>query len=179
MERVECAKNSQLARDIEVAIPKKIPREQWQRLMIDYCKENFVSKGMITDFCIHDKQDGNPHCHILLTMRPLDENGKWLAKCRKEYVLDDEGNRIKLQSGNWKSEKVDATDWNSQENAELWRSNWSDICNRYLEQNNIAERIDHRSYERQGIDKTPSIHLGVQASQMEQKGIVTERGNIN
>lgn len=179
VERVERSKNAQLARDIEMAIPNEIPQEQWQRLMIDYCKENFVSKGMIADFCIHDKQDGNPHCHILLTMQPLDNNGQWGAKSKKEYVLDDEGNRIRLPSGNWKSVKVDTTDWNSQDNAEKWRASWSDICNRYLEQNQANERIDHRSYERQEIDKIPSIHLGVQASQMEQKGIATERGNIN
>ena len=179
VERVERSKNAQLARDIEVAIPKEIPREYWQRLMTDYCKSNFVSKGMIADFCIHDKDPNNPHCHILLTMRPIDKEGKWLAKSRKEYVLDDEGNRIKLPSGNWKSRKVDTTDWNSQDNAELWRENWSKHCNLYLENLGQSERIDHRSYERQGIDKIPSIHLGVQASQMEQKGITTERGKLN
>lgn len=123
MEHVERSKNAQLARDIEVAIPKEIPREYWQRLMTDYCKNNFISKGMITDFYIHDKDPNNPHCHILLTMRPLEKNGKWKAKSKKEYVLDDTGNRIKLPSGNWKSRKVDTTDWNSQDNAELWRKN--------------------------------------------------------
>ncbi len=146
--------------------------------MEDYCKDNFVSKGMIADFCIHDKED-NPHCHVLLTMRPFKENGEWDAKSKKEYVLDDLGEKIKLPSGNWKSVKVDTTDWNSRENAELWRSNWGDICNKYLEKNNVAERIDHRSYERQGIDKIPSIHLGVSACQMEKKGIVSDRGNLN
>ncbi|MGL5254282.1 MAG: MobQ family relaxase [Brevinema sp.] len=179
VEKIEKSKNAQLARDIEVSIPKEIPREYWQRLMTDYCKSNFVNKGMIADFCIHDKDPNNPHCHILLTMRPIDKSGKWGAKSRKEYVLDDEGNRIKLPSGNWKSRKVDTTDWNSQDNAELWRENWSKHCNLYLENLGQSERIDHRSYERQGIDKIPSIHLGVQASQMEQKDIATERGNIN
>ncbi len=146
--------------------------------MEDYCKDNFVSKGMIADFCIHDKED-NPHFHLLLTMRPFKENGEWDAKSKKEYVLDDLGEKIKLPSGNWKSVKVDTTDWNSRENVELWRSNWGNICNKYLEQNNVTERIDHRSYERQGIDKIPSIHLGVSACQMEKKGIVTDRGNLN
>ncbi len=179
VERVERSKNAQLARDIEVAIPKEIPREYWQRLMTDYCKSNFVSKGMIADFCIHDKDPNNPHCHILLTMRPIDKDGNWLAKSRKVYDLDNDGNRIKLPSGNWKSHKEDTTDWNSQDNAELWRENWSKHCNLYLENLGQSERIDHRSYERQGIDKIPSIHLGVQASQMEKKGIATERGNLN
>lgn len=70
-------------------------------------------------------------------------------------------------------------DWNSQDNAELWRTNWSEHCNLYLENLGHTERIDHRSYERQGIDKIPQIHLGVSASQMEQKGIKTDRGNRN
>ncbi|MFI3238956.1 MAG: MobQ family relaxase [Lachnospiraceae bacterium] len=179
VEKIDKAINSQLARDIEVAIPKEIPSNLWQRMMIDYCNANFVSKGMIADLCIHNKDPNNPHCHIMLTMRPIKENGKWGAKSRKEYVLDDSGNRIKLPSGNWKSTKVDTMDWNSQGNAELWRANWSEHCNLYLEKLGYTERVDHRSYERQGIDQIPSIHLGVSASQMEQKGIETDRGNIN
>ena len=63
--------------------------------------------------------------------------------------------------------------------AELWRSEWTEIANKYLEQNSIADRIDHRSFERQGTEQIPTIHLGVAASQMERKGITTERGNIN
>ena len=55
----------------------------------------------------------------------------------------------------------------------------ADITNKYLEENSIQEKVDHRSYERQGIEQIPTIHLGVSASQMEKKGIVTDRGNIN
>ena len=70
-------------------------------------------------------------------------------------------------------------DWNSQENVELWRAAWADLANEFLEGNNSPERIDHRSYERQGIDQIPTVHVGVAASQMEKKGIVTERGELN
>ena len=59
------------------------------------CREFFVSKGMIADFAIHDKGDGNPHAHILLTMRAMDETGKWLPKSRKVYDLDENGERIR------------------------------------------------------------------------------------
>jgi hypothetical protein len=179
VEMIEKQHNSQLAREIEVSIPKEIPSHLWQRMMIDFCNTNFVKQGMIADLSVHNKDPNNPHCHIMLTMRPIKENGKWGAKSRKEYVLDDNGNRIKLASGNWKSTKVDTMDWNSQDNAELWRTNWSEHCNLYLENLGHTERIDHRSYERQGIDKIPQIHLGVSASQMEQKGIKTDRGNRN
>ena len=79
--------NSQLARRFVLAIPREIPPEQHADLIRDYCREFFVSKGMIADFAIHDKGDGNPHAHILLTMRAMDEKGKWLPKCRKVYDL--------------------------------------------------------------------------------------------
>ena len=70
-------------------------------------------------------------------------------------------------------------DWNNQENAEVWRKVWADLANEFLERNNRPERIDHRSYERQGIDQIPTVHIGVAASQMEKKGIATERGELN
>lgn len=134
---------------------------------------------MCADFNIHDTGSGNPHAHILLTMRPMDERGKWLPKSKREYVLDENGERIRLSSGRYKTRKVDLVDWNSQENAEVWRKVWADLANEFLERNNRPERIDHRSYERQGIDQIPTVHIGVAASQMEKKGIATERGELN
>ena len=70
-------------------------------------------------------------------------------------------------------------DWNEQDKAEHWRKAWADITNKYLEENSIQEKVDHRSYQRQGIEQIPTIHLGVSATQMEKKGIATDRGNIN
>ncbi|SHF19230.1 MobA/MobL family protein [Tissierella praeacuta DSM 18095] len=70
-------------------------------------------------------------------------------------------------------------DWNEQDKAEEWRKAWADITNKYLEENRIQEKVDHRSYQRQGIEQIPTIHMGVSASQMEKKGIATDRGNIN
>ena len=134
---------------------------------------------MCADFNIHDTGSGNPHAHILLTMRPMDEQGKWLPKSKKEYVLDENGERIRLASGRYKTRKVDLVDWNSHDNAEVWRKAWADLANSFLEQSNHPERIDHRSYERQGIEQIPTVHIGVAASQMEKKGIVTERGELN
>ena len=134
---------------------------------------------MCADFNIHDTGGGNPHAHILLTMRPLNERGTWVAKSKKEYELDENGERIRLPSGRYKSRKIDLVDWNSQENAEVWRAAWADLANEFLERNNSPERIDHRSYERQGIDQIPTVHVGVSASQMEKKGIATERGELN
>ena len=179
VEKIERSKNSQLAREIELAIPKELNREQQISLVREYVNDNFVSVGMCADIAIHDKNDGNPHAHIMLTMRPLEQDGTWGAKSRKEYITDKNGERIKLKNGNFKTRKLDTVDWNEQSKAELWRSKWAELANKYLAENEITERIDHRSFERQGKEQIPTVHLGVAASQMERKGIETERGNIN
>ena len=179
VELSEKSNNAQLAREVEIALPVELSREEQTRLVREYCSSQFVSKGMIADFNLHDTGGGNPHAHILLTMRPLDEKGAWLPKSKKEYVLDENGEKIRLPSGRYKTRKVDLVDWNNRENAEVWRRAWADLANEYLEKNNCPERIDHRSYERQGIDQIPTVHVGVSATQMEKKGIVTERGELN
>ena len=154
-EAVEKQWNSQLARRVILAIPRELPTEQYADLLRDYCREFFVSKGMCADFAIHNKGDGNPHAHILLTMRAMDEKGKFLPKSRKVYDLDENGERIRLPSGRWKSHKENTVDWNDQKYAEIWRQGWSDTVNRYLEAAGRTERLDLRSYARQGIDKIP------------------------
>jgi hypothetical protein len=180
VEKIEKAKNSQLAREIEIALPKELTREQSISLVRDYVNHHFVAAGMCADICIHDKKDGNPHAHIMLTMRPFNEDRTWGDKQKKEYVLDEQGEKqYDKKTKSYKCKSVPTTDWNEQTKAEEWRQGWTDFCNSYLERHNHAERIDHRSYERQGIDQIPTIHLGVAASQMEKRGIRTERGNIN
>ena len=150
-EAIEKQWNSQLARRFVLAIPRELPPEQYADLIRDYCREFFVSKGMIADFAIHDKGDGNPHAHILLTLRAIDEHGKWLPKARKVYDLDENGERIRLASGNWKCHKENTVDWNDQKYAEVWRHSWEVVTNRYLEAAGRPERVDLRSFERQGI----------------------------
>mgnify|MGYP000909966570 FL=1 len=179
VEKIEKSKNSQLAREIEIALPKELNREKQIELVREYVKENFVKVGMCADIALHDKNDGNPHAHILLTMRPLNEDKTWGAKSKKEYILDENGEKVKLKNGNYKTRKINTVDWNEQDKAEEWRKTWADITNKYLEENSIQEKVDHRSYQRQGIEEIPTIHLGVSVSQMEKKGIATDRGNIN
>ena len=179
MEQIEKAKDSQLARDIEASLPRELSREQQLALVRSFLKDNFVDKGMCADFAIHDKGNGNPHFHVLLTVRPLKENGEWAAKCRKVYELDAQGNRIPDGKGGWKNHREDTTDWNDKGNVELWRKAWAEYVNRAQAAIGLSDRIDHRSYKRQGIDKIPSIHLGVAAFQMEKRGIQTEKGNVN
>jgi len=179
VEQIEKASDAQLAREIEVALPVELSRAEQLALVRAFVKDNFVAEGMCADFALHDKGDGNPHAHIMLTIRPLKPDGRWGSKCRKVYDLDSQGNRIPDGKGGWKNHREDTTDWNNRDNAEKWRAAWAAYANRALEAADRPERIDHRSYERQGIDKIPSIHMGVAASQMERKGIATEKGNVN
>ncbi len=116
VEKIEKSKNSQLAREIEVALPIELDREQQIQLVRDYVQKNFVSVGMCADIAIHDKKTGNPHAHIMLTMRPLEQSGEWGAKSKKEYILDKNGQRIALKNGSFKSRKIDTVDWNSKNN---------------------------------------------------------------
>ena len=179
VEEIEKSSTAQLAREIEVALPVELSRAEQLALVRSFVKDNFVDAGMCADFAIHDKGTGNPHTHIMLTIRPIKENGEWGAKCRKVYDLDSQGQRIPDGKGGWKSHREDTTDWNQRGNAEKWRVAWASYTNRALEAAGRPERIDHRSYKRQGIDKIPSVHMEPAASQMERRGIQTEKGNIN
>lgn len=161
VELYEKAGNAQLAREIDAALPIELSREEQIRLVREYCSSQFVSRGMCVDFAIHDTDSGNPHCHIMLTMRPLDERGAWAAKSKKEYDLDENGERIRLPSGRYKTHKVDLTGWNDKGNALLWRKAWADISNAYLERAGHPERIDYRSNAERGIDELPTVHMGV------------------
>jgi hypothetical protein len=179
VEQIEKNKNSQLAREVELALPVELSREQNISLVREYVKRHFVEAGMCADVCVHDKNDGNPHAHIMLTMRPFEQDGEWGAKSRKEYLLDKHGERIRLKSGEFKTRKVDMMDWNEQTKAEEWRAAWADAVNAALERQGLEERVDHRSFLRQGKEETPTVHLGAAAAQMERRGIDTEQGNMN
>ena len=86
VEEVETAKDSRLAREFVVALPIELNREQQIELLQDFIREQFVSDGMCADAAIHDNDGHNPHAHILLTVRPLDEQGRWQYKTEKEYL---------------------------------------------------------------------------------------------
>lgn len=178
----EKASNAQLARNFIIALPKELSFEENKKLITEFIQENFVSKGMIADLAIHDESNegnNNIHAHIMTTLRPINEKGQWQAKSKKEYILDDEGNKILNKNGKPKTRKVELTDWNNKGNAEKWRESFAENCNIYLERNNLEKRVDHRSFERQGIEEIPTIHLGAGASALERKGIETDKGNIN
>lgn len=183
VEKIEKSKNSQLARNLLFTLPRELNEEDRIRLISEFIEENFTSKGMIADCNIHNPlasdNEEQPHAHILLTLREIDSEGKWKPKCRKEYILDENGEKIKLKSGNYKSRKVNLNDWNEPDKAKKWREDFSKKANEYLEKNGIDKRIDPRTFEEQGKEELPQIHLGTASYQMEKKGIKTERGNHN
>lgn len=244
VEKIEKSNDNRVAREIEVALPIELNRKEQIQMVQEYVRENFVNKGMCADFSIHaghshraDKgfnSDGNitkenPHVHIMLTVRPIDQDGKWESKSEKIYLCkntqgDEQGftpTELKNVSDEWEKqykykspkgkvvyltaseaqnnqkykdyervskdpkslkggrENTKLAEWNSQNALESWRENWANTVNRELEKKNLPQRVDHRSYEAQGIEKQPQIHLGVQSSQMENKGIQTDRGDIN
>ena len=189
VEKAEKKSNAQLAREIEVALPKELSRECQIEIVRRYVQENFVSAGMCADWALHDKSNGNPHAHIMLTMRGIKPDGSWAAKEKKIYALDEEGNRIplidpatgeqKLGKRNeklWKRITVEPNDWNDHSKAEIWRKSWADICNEYL---SLEQQIDYRSYKRQELDLEPTIHEGYRARKMEKAGFVSNRCEYN
>ena len=168
VEKVEKASNSQLAREIEIALPRELSFEMQKWLVREYVRKNFTDHGMIADYAIHtDKENHNPHCHILLTMRPFRDDGTWDDKQRKVYHLDDDGNKIyDPKKRQYKCSKVQTSDWNERHKAEEWRESWAQMCNTFLQRSDRPERIDHRSYKRQGKSQIPTVHLGVAAHQI-------------
>jgi hypothetical protein len=180
VEKVERSKRAQLAREIQLALPLELTREQNIALTREYMQRHFVDAGMCADLCVHDTDGTNPHAHILLTMRPINEDGTWADKQKKEYILDSNGDKIyDPKKKQYKCKSIPATDWNEHSMAEKWRAGWADAVNTALEQQNTATRVDHRSFIRQGIEQVPTVHMGVSATQMERKGIRTERGDQN
>lgn len=182
VEMAEKNSNAQLARQFIIGLPKELSLSENKNLVERYIKENLTSQGMIVDYAIHDEsqdKNGNIHCHIMTIMRPINEKGEFLAKSKKEYILDEKGEKVLNKNGKPKTRKVELTTWNDTGNVEKWRENFSDLCNKYLERAGAEKRVDHRSFKRQNSDYLPTIHLGSAASAMERKGIETDKGNYN
>jgi prefoldin subunit 5 len=151
VEKAETRKNARTARDIDVALPREFNRREQIEVLQKFVRENFVDYGMIADFNIHDKSDGNPHAHIMLTTRDVSKDG-FKGKNRE---------------------------WDKVQYLLMWRENWAKVCNEKLQEKESAERIDHRTLKAQGIDREPQIHIGVTAKALERKEIITERVRRN
>lgn len=184
VEKVEKNKKAQLAYSYDIALQNELTMEENIALVRKYLTEQFVSKGMIVDFAVHapDPEGGgisNPHVHILCPIRPIDETGKWGAKQHRVYVLDENGNRVLDDAGNYVFNAVPTTDWGEKETLLHWREEWANCVNRAFEEKGLPCRIDHRSYADRGMEETPTVHEGPTVRAMEKKGVQTNVGDLN
>ena len=184
LEAAERGKDAQLAYSFDIALQNEFSLEENIALARQFLLEQFVSRGMVVDFAVHqpDKEDGgipNPHFHVLCPIRPIREDGKWGFKQRRVYRLDEDGNRILDSKGKPLFDAVPTTDWGSPETLEAWREAWAKMCNAKFAEKGLPCRIDHRSYLRQGLDLLPTVHEGPAVRQMEARGIATDKGDLN
>lgn len=184
VEKAERGKKAQLAYSFDIALQNEFSMQENIALTRQFLLEQFVNRGMVVDFAVHqpDKEDGgisNPHFHVMCPIRPIDPDGKWGNKQRREYVLDEQEKRILDEAGNYVFNAVPTTDWGSPDTLEHWRRAWADLCNAKFAEKGLDCRIDHRSYARQGIEQIPTVHEGPSVRAMDAKGIRTDKGDLN
>ena len=164
-EDAEKRKDSQVAREVRVALPRELDPEQRRELVRGFVQAEFAGRGMVADVSYHDGNSVNPHAHILLTTRELNSDGFG----RKDRS------------------------WNSKELLSGWREQWAESANRALERSGRAERIDHRTLAAQRaeaiergqgvraekLDRDPEIHLGKSAWMARRRGEGNERTRRN
>ncbi len=148
-ELFEKRSNSRTAREFDIALPTELTNTQKQDLVRNFAQDNFVDKGLVADIAFHEIDTHNPHVHIMITTRVVDENGLGA----KDRSLDKKDFLLKL------------------------RESWATYTNDALNQANISERIDHRTLKEQNITRIPQIHLGANVAAMMKRGIATERGD--
>ena len=133
VEAAECRANSQLGREITLALPHKLNRGEQVNLLHGYVQEQFIQLGMVGDICLHSLPN-NQHAHITLTLRELASDGSGFGAKNRS--------------------------WNDPKNVDKWRAAWSKHCNEALADAGHSERIDHRSHAERGIETPPTIHVG-------------------
>lgn len=151
VENAETRANAQLAREIVLALPNELSREQNVELVRDFVAEAFTTHGMIADWVYHQKEN-NPHIHVMLTMNPLTDIGFGKRLVPRK---DAEGNIVRING------KVQYQSWaGDKDTLKLWRRQWANNANRHLAQAGLDVRIDERSHKELGIEVTPTTHLG-------------------
>jgi Ti-type conjugative transfer relaxase TraA len=146
VEAGEKRRDSQVAREVEFALPMELKQSEAIALAQEFVEREFVVRGMVADLNIHWDQ-GNPHAHVMLTMRELTADGFGLK----------------------------ATEWNRRELLEEWRERWADLANQHLLRAGLDIRMDHRSYRDQGIELEPTSHLGRAVDEIRARGEQPER----
>src|SRR5205807_9573968 len=143
VERAAKRKDAQLAREIELALPVELGKDEQIELLREFTQRSFVSKGMVVDLALHRDNPENPHAHLLLTTRDITAEG-FGAKRR---------------------------DWNAKAALLEWREQWAEIANAYLARAGPDIRIDHRTLEAQGLDLVPGRKIGVSLERQHRPGL--------
>lgn len=112
VEEAEKTKDSRLAREFVAALPIELKKAEWITLLTEFIQSYFVTEGMCADAAIHDTDGHNPHAHIMLTVRPLDERGKWQYKTEKEYLCVKNGEERGFTAAEFKAAQADG--WEKQ-----------------------------------------------------------------
>ncbi|MGO7042129.1 Ti-type conjugative transfer relaxase TraA [Rhizobium acaciae] len=161
VEAFEKRSDAQLAKDLTIALPLELTPEQNIALVRDFVEKHILSKGMVADWVYHDNP-GNPHIHLMTTLRPLTEDG---FGAKKVAVLGEDGHPLRTKAG-----KIVYELWaGGTQDFNAFRDGWFERLNHHLALNGISLRLDGRSYDKQGIDLEPTIHLGVSAKAIERK----------
>ncbi|WP_436686464.1 MobQ family relaxase [Lactiplantibacillus plantarum] len=170
VERNDRRANSRYAKEFNVALPVELIEDEQKELLTKYVQENFVDEGMVADVAIHRDHPDNPHAHVMLTNRPFNSDGTWGIKSKKQYILDENGNKTYTGTSKYpKSRKILMVDWDKKEKIIEWRHNWAVSVNQVLEQKNIPDRISEKSFVEQGIADTPMQHEGINSKRHERK----------
>lgn len=189
IENYEKAENARTAKKIEVALPREFDLERQKEAVEAYIRENLTKEGYCAAYAIHnDKENNNPHAHILVANRQITPKGEWSSKRKMEYALNERGERIPRldENGQQKRDKNGRKQWvriNAEQNPldkkeflQKLRKGWAEECNKYLA---AEHEIDHRSYQERGIDQIPTIHEGYASREMEARGSVSDRAEVN
>ena len=169
VEKKDRKANSRYAKEFNVALPVELTNEEQKALITKFVQETFVDKGMVADVAIHRDHEENPHAHVMLTNRPFNPDGSWGLKSKTQYVLDENGKQLLTKNGNPKQRKIWLVDWDKPGKVEEWRHAWAEEVNSLFQAKGMPERISEKSYEEQGIEKTPTKHEGHNSQTKERK----------
>ncbi|KKB07175.1 Dtr system oriT relaxase [Devosia geojensis] len=168
VEAFETRKDAQLAKEFILALPRELTTEQNIAMMREFVAEHVSTRGLVTDWVYHDAP-GNPHVHLMTTLRPLTNDG---FGGKKVPVIGDDGQPVRSKSGQivyrlWAGDKADFL---------ALREAWYAAQNKHLELNGHDIRVDGRSYAERGIELEPTSHIGVQAKNIQRQRQAEGRG---
>lgn len=171
VEQNEKRKDAQLAREVEFALPHELTDEQRKVLVREFVTEQMVGRGMVADWSIHQGKNENHHAHVLMTMRPLTEEGFGA----KKVPMLDPGTGVPLRDERGKIRYAFGDVWGTKEGLEQLREKWAEHQNFHLALHGHEVQVDHRSFKDRMVELTPTKHIGANAKSMAERGKPSER----